>query len=168
MENTKSTIFGQTNPARYWNKKKLLQLTLNTLSSNGSHQVLALGLLPQVKIILVMFCWSKVNFPNISCYFCRPWKRNFSEGIFQEFKMFDFIDLCIYQSDSVVYTGFRGWGVPGAMGGVLFYIGEIENLVFFHTRKISKNFKKSMKIKILKKFWRKFGKNLENLVNMHL
>ena len=70
--------------------------------------------------------------------------------------------------------------------GVLFYIGEIENLVFLHTRKISKNFKNLWKfynfLKIVKqilrfsenvfKFLRNFhenlGKNLENFGNMHL
>ena len=36
---------------------------------------------------------------------------------------------------SAVCTGFSGWGgVPRGMG-LLFYIGEIENVVFFHTRK---------------------------------
>ena len=49
---------------------------------------------------------------------------------------------------AVVYTGFCVWGggVPGAWGGVLFFIGEIKNFAFFQTRKFSKNAKKSMKI----------------------
>ena len=45
---------------------------------------------------------------------------------------------------AVVYTGFREWGVPGAMG-VLFYIGEIRNLAFLQIRKFLKNVKKQWK-----------------------
>ena len=48
---------------------------------------------------------------------------------------------------TVVYTGFRGWGVSGEqLGGVLFYIGEIKNFAFLQTFEILKNVKKSMKI----------------------
>ena len=44
--------------------------------------------------------------------------------------------------NAVVYTGFRGWaGVPGAMGCVLFDIGEIKNFAFFQTE----NFQKMLK-----------------------
>ena len=39
-----------------------------------------------------------------------------------------------------------GRGVQGAMGGVLFYIGESKNFAFFLTRKFAKNVKKQMKI----------------------
>ena len=43
------------------------------------------------------------------------------------------------ERDAVVYTIFRGRGrgVPGAMGGVLFYIGEIKNFAFFQPLKFS-------------------------------
>ena len=48
--------------------------------------------------------------------------------------------------ESVFYIGFRGWGgVPGAMGVVLFDIGESKNFAFFANSKLSKNVKKSMK-----------------------
>ena len=51
-------------------------------------------------------------------------------------------------------------GVPGAMGGGTFYIGEIKNVAFLQTRKVSKDFKKAMKnlqfLKILNEIFRFF------------
>ena len=44
---------------------------------------------------------------------------------------------------TVVYTGFRGWGRGSReqWSGVLFYIGEIENFVFFILEKFQKMLK---------------------------
>ena len=42
------------------------------------------------------------------------------------------------KADAVVNTGFRGWGVPGPMNGLLFDIGEAKISRFLN----SKNFKK--------------------------
>ena len=72
-------------------------------------------------------------------------------GITQTFlgswHIYVYIYVLIHKPDSVVYIGFRGWGgVPEAMGGVLFYIGEMKNFAFFQTRKFSKNVKKAMNI----------------------
>ena len=38
----------------------------------------------------------------------------------------------------VVYPGFRGWGVPGAMGGGTFLHWRNKKFSVFHTRKFQK------------------------------
>ena len=47
---------------------------------------------------------------------------------FSEVPNFGCQDELLARTFPIGYAAFREYGVPGAMGGVLFYIGEINNL----------------------------------------
>ena len=57
-----------------------------------------------------------------------------------------FIHIRTIINSSLYRISRLGRGVPGGMGGVLFYIEEIKNLAFFQTRKFSKFLKNQWKI----------------------
>ena len=68
----------------------------------------------------------------------------------RKFKCSCYIECIIFTQFGpigVVYTGLRGWGVPGGLGGGSFFTLEKSKILrFFQNRKISKNVKKSIKI----------------------
>ena len=70
------------------------------------------------------------------------------------------------QTVSVVYTGFPGWGVPGAMGMGTFYIGESQNFAFFKLENFQKMLKNQWKIYNFLTIVKEILRFFENFIEM--